>query len=75
VEAGQQYAIYVHGGTQVELLVDLPAGSYRAEWVNTKTGGVDKEERFDHAGGNRRLVSPDYAEDIALRVKRTEELK
>lgn len=73
VEAGQQYAIYVHGGTWAELLVDLPAGSYRAEWVNTKTGAVDKAERFEHAGGNRTLASPDYVEDVALRIKRVEE--
>lgn len=60
------------GTNQVaNLLVDLPTGSYKAEWINTKTGGVDKAETFTHAGGNRKLTSPSYVEDIALRIKRT----
>jgi len=54
----------------VALGVDLPAGAYRAEWVNTLTGDVDKEERFRHGGGTRTLTSPAYAEDIALRLSR-----
>ena len=51
-------------------MLDLPAGDYQAEWVSTKTGQVEKTEDFTHAGGNRRLISPAYVEDIALRVKR-----
>jgi hypothetical protein len=70
VERGRQYAIYVHGGQQATLQVELPAGSYRAEWVNTKTGTVDKRETFEHPGGIRSLDSPDYTEDIALRIQR-----
>jgi len=70
VEAGEQYAIYVNGGAKIELMINLPAGRYRAEWVNTKTGKVEKREEFDHACGNKTLVSPDYEEDIALRVTR-----
>lgn len=54
----------------VPLAVHLPAGTYRAEWVNTMTGNVDKEERFQHGGGTHMLLSPPYAEDIALRLKR-----
>jgi hypothetical protein len=69
-EPGKAYAVYVRGGTQAELVLDLPAGPYRAEWVNTKTGRVDKSETFEHAGGERTLASPAYAEDIALRIKR-----
>lgn len=70
VEKGRQYALYIHGGCWAELQVELPAGSYRAEWVDTKTGEVAKEEAFGHAGGARLLASPDYTEDIALRIKR-----
>ena len=47
-----------------------PKGRYRAEWVNTRTGGVDKTEDLDHGGGTRVLVSPEYVDDIALRVYR-----
>jgi hypothetical protein len=46
---------------------DLPAGSYKAEWVNTKSGETDKET-ITHAGGRRKIASPAYQEDIALRV-------
>ncbi len=55
----------------LDLRIDLPAGAYRAEWVNPVTGGVEKEERFQHGGGARAVTSPRYVEDIALRLKRT----
>ena len=69
---GEAYAVYVHGGTRVELVLELPAGAYKAEWVNTKTGRVDKIETSVHAGGQWTLVSPAYSEDIALRIFRQE---
>jgi hypothetical protein len=81
---GLAYAIYLHHGRvekqakpryQVDagprnatLLLELPAGEYRAEWVNPKTGKVYANERFGHTGGDRQLKSPSYTEDIALRV-------
>jgi hypothetical protein len=68
-EPGMTYAVYVKGGVKAELTLDLTKGVYKAEWVNTKTGAVDKAEDFDHAGGARLLVSPAYEEDIALRIK------
>ena len=70
VVPGRTYAIYVHGGTQATLDVEMPAGKYKAEWINTKTGAVDKTEDFEHAGGTKTLASPAYREDIALRVRR-----
>ncbi len=68
VEAGKQYAIHVTGGSQANLQVNLPAGSYKADWVNTKTGAVDGTSTFAHAGGNRTIASPSYSEDIALKI-------
>lgn len=70
VEPGKQCAVYVRGEGLKELVLDLPAGRYQAEWVNTKTGAVDKSEPFTHAGGPRPLALPPYSEDIVLRVKR-----
>jgi hypothetical protein len=70
VEQGRAYAVYVRGGTDATLDIALPAGTYRAEWINTKTGAADKREEFEHSGGTKRLVSPSYHEDIALRVRR-----
>jgi len=70
VQAGRAYAIYINGGSKANLVVELPAGTYTAEWVNTKTGKVDKKETFQHGGGNRTLHSPKYSDDIALRIRR-----
>jgi len=73
-EAGVKYAVYVSRekaaapATSVELTLSLPAGDLRAEWVNTLTGAVDKGETFQHPGGERRLTSSAFAEDVALRV-------
>jgi hypothetical protein len=71
VEPGKAYAIYVRGGSQIDLAVDLPAGAYRAEWVSTKTGKVEKKEEVKSLGRDHILVSPKYTEDIALRIVRT----
>jgi hypothetical protein len=70
VEPGRAYALYLLGGTKAELTLELPAGSYKAEWLETKTGRVCGEETFEHTGGDRTLSSPKYTEDIALRIKR-----
>lgn len=67
VEPGKQYAVFLRGGKQADLVLDLAAGTYKAEWVNTKTGAVAKSETFTHAGGRKTLASPSY-DDIALRV-------
>lgn len=69
VQAGRAYAIYINGGSETKLIVELPKGTYRAEWVNTKTGKLDKTETFRHANGNRTLLSPKYVDDIALRIR------
>jgi hypothetical protein len=39
--------------------------------MNTKTGKVDRKRTLDHAGGNGMLRSPEYEDDIALRILRT----
>jgi hypothetical protein len=71
-DVGKAYAIYVNGGTQAELVLELPAGNYHAEWLNTKTGAIEKAEKFDHAGGIKTLISPTYSDDIAVRLNRVQ---
>jgi len=56
--------------SETNLTVELPAGKYAAEWIDTKTGAIAKHEEFKHDGGARKLTAPDYNDDIALRVKR-----
>ncbi|MGI6455762.1 MAG: DUF6298 domain-containing protein [bacterium] len=68
-EVGRAYAIYIKGGNQTEIVLEIPEGEYSVEWVNTKTGEIDKSEAFSHSGGDKPLVSPVYQEDIALRIK------
>ena len=68
VKVGRAYAIYIKGGNEAKLIVELPKGTYRAEWVNTKTGMVDNTETFQHDNGNRTLSSSKYVDDIALRI-------
>ncbi len=70
VEEGKQYAIYVEGGTQGDLTLEAPAGRYRAEWLDPRTGQLDKTENVRHTGGAMTLASPPYEEDIALRAVR-----
>ena len=71
VQRGQAYAIYINGGSAATLKLRLPAGTYRAEWINTRTGAVDKTETFVQKGSQRTLTSPGYSRDIALRITRT----
>jgi hypothetical protein len=72
-EKGKAYAVYLRGAYTSSLTLELPAGSYQAEWVNTKTGAIERSVRFFARGGNHTLAAPAYFEDIALRVKRSGE--
>jgi len=67
-EPGRQYAIYVFGGTQVTLMLELPKGGYAAQWLNPVTGRIAGRQKLSHPGGVASLASPSYAEDIALSV-------
>ncbi len=70
VEPGKQYALYLFGAPRTELVLDLPAGKYNAEWLNPVTGSPEKTEKLNHTGGKITLISPDVSPDIALRIKR-----
>ncbi|MCL5669963.1 MAG: hypothetical protein M1423_01470 [Acidobacteria bacterium] len=70
-QTGKAYAVYVDGGSpQTTLLLDVPAGRYHAEWINTRTGAVDKSEDVNSADGKLTLASPSYSEDVALKLVR-----
>jgi hypothetical protein len=69
-EPGRAYAIYLMGSGVIEILLDLPAGDYRTEWVNTQTGRLNKTESLKHGGGGLTLKSPPFEEDIALGIRR-----
>ena len=84
-EPGQQYALYLHHSTDSnepayrvtpgryseKLVLHLPAGSYKADWVAPATGSVVSTGTFMHQGGNRTFTTPKHSIDIALRIKRS----
>jgi hypothetical protein len=75
VEPGRAYAIYIRPQVDAEkrkrvetIAIELPAGDFRAEWLNVRDGKVASSERFNHAGGDKSLEAPDYELDVALRI-------
>lgn len=69
-EAPNAYAIYACGFGEMMLYLDIPAGKYKVEWLNTKTGRIDKSEQIDHDAGELKLTGPKFEKDIALRIVR-----
>ncbi|MDP2983722.1 MAG: DUF6298 domain-containing protein [Candidatus Latescibacter sp.] len=69
MESGKQYALYINGGKQADLKLELPAGTYVIEWLDTRIGAIVRNEKLQHPGGVVALRSPEYSEDIALRIK------
>ncbi len=69
-ETGKQYAIYWMGGKQVKLDIQLPKGDYSILWLNPMTGKTQKKSSFSHSGGIAKFESPNYQEDMALRIDR-----
>ena len=55
---------------QTTLFCVLPPGSYKARWIDTKTGRLEKTEKLKSSGKPHALASPYYREDIALRIQR-----
>ncbi len=54
---------------EIEIALDLPAGRYRVEWVDPRTGTVAKHEALEHSGGRKLLTTPALDEDLALAVR------
>lgn len=70
VQQGEQYAVYIDGGVQSTVMLDLPAAQYRVEWLDPRVGKIDNARDIRHGGGSLVLASPRYDEDIALRLVR-----
>jgi hypothetical protein len=73
-ESGVAYAIYIRA-TQakaqgaVTLEVELPPGSYRAEWFDPWQGSVQKADVIKSDVGTCALTGPVLVEDMALRIR------
>lgn len=67
-DSGKQYALYVFGGSQFNLQLELPRGTYQVSWLNPITGEWESQSDLNHDGGVATLKSPRYDPDIALRI-------
>lgn len=67
-EEGRQYALYLFGGNQADLALEVPAGEYTVEWVHPLTGRSETAAPVAHGGGRMVLRTPRYEQDIALRL-------
>jgi hypothetical protein len=78
-EAAKTYALYLArdpkeknvptGPQSAALQLALPAGSYAAEWVNPRSGQVDRRESLTSTGATITVASPTFEEDVALRLR------
>jgi hypothetical protein len=50
--------------------LELPPGSYNAQWIDPKTGRITNREKFKHSGKNYKPAVPKFSEDIALKLTR-----
>lgn len=85
-ETGKQYALYHHHSRKIadntsaytvtlgsyveDLEINLPGGTYQADWVDPASGALLGSETFTHQGGDRIFSTPAHTVDIALRIKR-----
>ncbi|MGC8668718.1 MAG: hypothetical protein ACP5VE_11445 [Chthonomonadales bacterium] len=68
--SGKEYAAYVHGARQMRLVLEMPPGRYRAEWVDPVDGRHFAPEEIEHAGGSWEFHAPSDLHEAALRVVR-----
>jgi hypothetical protein len=81
---GKQYALYIHHGEggdgsaytvtpgqyKETLVLSLPPGNYKAEWMDPASYSVLATDEFKQSGATRSMDTPSYTVDIALRIKR-----
>jgi hypothetical protein len=74
-DADKLTLLYFSGSDKAEKTarfeIDLPAGSYKMEWVNTTTGKTTVKNYKSHRGGWLKVVSPGYMTDIAIKIRKT----
>lgn len=69
-EPGRHYAIYFNGTGASEVELALPPGNYQVEWIDPASGAVEVKETIIQQDRSRRLRSPAFATDMALRLHR-----
>jgi hypothetical protein len=76
-DPGRVYALYLKGGNDTRattLLLDASAGRYQIDWLNPRTGESARDAAIDHNGGPLKLTTPEYTEDLAMKMVRVGDL-
>ncbi len=78
-QPAKAYAVYLARDTKdkngptgpqtATLQLRLPPGKYHAQWVNPRTGRIDRRAKISAADTVTALISPVFEEDIALRLR------
>lgn len=69
-QSGEAYAIYLTGSGNAHILLGVPPGTYRAEWIRAEDGSVLASETVRHKAGLLRLATPAFQPDAALKIVR-----
>lgn len=84
-EEGEQYLLYLNNskadkginsesnrdnGTIFEISIELPAGNYKGEWIDTENGLRTPFVVRDHKGGTYNFKTPPVGKDLALKITR-----
>jgi hypothetical protein len=69
MQMGACYKV-VPGNYRETLVLNIDAGTYRAEWVDPRTGNVIQTDHFTIKEGSTNLETPLYRIDIALKITR-----
>lgn len=69
-EPGKQYIVYCGSGTSCNIKLSMPGGKYNIQWISTLNGDILKTELKKHKSGEIVLQSPEYRDDIALKIIR-----
>lgn len=64
-----ELAMYIDGNGPTEINMTLPPGNYSVTWVDTRTGQTSSQ-RFQHAGGDKMIQSPEFRNGLVVRIVR-----
>jgi hypothetical protein len=81
ISEGNQYLIYINdkkadndslarAEKSLAFSINLPKGDYSAKWINTLTGERKPFAIKEHEGGEFKLQTPAFTDDIALLIKK-----
>jgi hypothetical protein len=67
VEPGKQYAIYMFGKGPHSFSISAAAGNYTVEYMNPLTGIFESSQEVV-SDGTLKLTSPEFTEDVAIKI-------